>query len=276
MSDFNETLIFSTDFPKIRKYQISWKSVHWEPSCSKRTDRYDEALIAFRNFATAPKNHWHNATPSVSKFAHCIVWVFSRKESKLEQSSFIGRYAVSMVEPLPTFRRIVVLPSSGLSLDVSTDIASLQPSILVISGNTASRHPISHVNSIKLAVRCSSDDAGNNPVAFSCHTTARRTGLYQLRYTAPKRRSWWWNQQSETCRALNDKLRLIIRICASSWSTYIHICNMMHRAYNVKLTSCTSFPSTVSSLCWSKQTGSHFRRLNNGFVEWAINSSLRI
>ena len=31
------------------------------------------------------------------------------------------------------------------------------------------------------------------------------TRLYQLRYTAPKRRSWWWTKESETFSALNDK-----------------------------------------------------------------------
>jgi hypothetical protein len=59
LSDINENLIFSTDFLKIHKYQISWKSVWWELSCSMRTEgRTDRTnlIVAFRNFAYAPKN----------------------------------------------------------------------------------------------------------------------------------------------------------------------------------------------------------------------------
>jgi len=40
LSDFNESWTSSADFLKILKYQISWKAVKWEPSCSMRADRW--------------------------------------------------------------------------------------------------------------------------------------------------------------------------------------------------------------------------------------------
>jgi hypothetical protein len=45
-------------FKKMLKYQISWKSAHWEESCSMLTDGQSDMTkltVAFRNFAKAPK-----------------------------------------------------------------------------------------------------------------------------------------------------------------------------------------------------------------------------
>jgi hypothetical protein len=62
LSNFYETWIFSSDFRNIFKYQIFWKSVQWEPSCSmrrnRRTDRQTyttKLIVAFRNFYNEPK-----------------------------------------------------------------------------------------------------------------------------------------------------------------------------------------------------------------------------
>ena len=58
LSDFNETSIFSTDFRKILKYQISCKAVQSESSYSKRMDGQTDmtqAIVALRNFANTPK-----------------------------------------------------------------------------------------------------------------------------------------------------------------------------------------------------------------------------
>jgi hypothetical protein len=71
LSDFNETWNFCASFLKILKYQISGKSVLWEPSCfmmvdgrtdrqvDKQTDRQREItklIVAFLNFVNSPKS----------------------------------------------------------------------------------------------------------------------------------------------------------------------------------------------------------------------------
>jgi len=45
-SDFNDTWIFSTDFRKILKYKILWKSLRWQPSCSMRTNGRKESVCS--------------------------------------------------------------------------------------------------------------------------------------------------------------------------------------------------------------------------------------
>ena len=59
LSPLNANLISPTDFRKILRFRISWKSLQWEPSFSMRTDRMTDVtklIIAFRNFPNAYKN----------------------------------------------------------------------------------------------------------------------------------------------------------------------------------------------------------------------------
>jgi hypothetical protein len=68
LTTFKETRVISRYFRKIFKHQISWKSIHCEPSCSihssRRMDGWTDGqtditklIDAFRKFAKAPNYH---------------------------------------------------------------------------------------------------------------------------------------------------------------------------------------------------------------------------
>jgi hypothetical protein len=65
----NKAWVFSANFRKIPKYQISWKSVQWEPRCSMWTDGrtgLTKIIVAFHNFEKA-SNNWFEREPKASK-----------------------------------------------------------------------------------------------------------------------------------------------------------------------------------------------------------------
>ena len=68
LSDFNKTWPFSTNFQKILEYQISQKSIHWEPRCSMWMDWQTDMMkqiVLFCNFVNIPKKQ-HLKIPYVA------------------------------------------------------------------------------------------------------------------------------------------------------------------------------------------------------------------
>jgi hypothetical protein len=59
LSDFDYTRTFSTDLRKYSNliYQVAWKFVRWKPSCAHGRTDVTMLIVAFRNFANAPKTN---------------------------------------------------------------------------------------------------------------------------------------------------------------------------------------------------------------------------
>jgi len=71
LSDFIWTWIFLTDFRKILKRQIIWKSVvSCDGQAGRRTDMA-KLIVNFRNFANAPKSRWVRAIEGNDR---CLFW----------------------------------------------------------------------------------------------------------------------------------------------------------------------------------------------------------
>ena len=86
MLDFHETWIFFDIFERKRvKYQNSWKSVQWEPSCSTRgqtdvqTDKTN-VIAALCNFCERAKNNYWTHSDDRQKHACTPDWGVNRRQ----------------------------------------------------------------------------------------------------------------------------------------------------------------------------------------------------
>ena len=88
LSNFNDTCIICRNFRKALKYQISWKSVQYEPS--RFIIRREGKTVSFLNFANAPKTlpvsckqlQQNKAVASAPSIRTCGAWRHSHAHYK--------------------------------------------------------------------------------------------------------------------------------------------------------------------------------------------------
>ena len=128
LSDFNETLILSTYFQKF-KYQILWKSVQLEPSCSMRTDRRTRRSQQsfFTIFCEYPC-----VRPSVSMGTHKKFYLLTYILTPWSRVLLEKLTGLQLVKKFPAFqgtRRFITALTSvrHLSLSWASPIQSIYP-----------------------------------------------------------------------------------------------------------------------------------------------------
>jgi hypothetical protein len=94
LSDFNEICCFLTDFRKVLKYKISWKSFQCEQSCSMQTNRWADMtklICNFPNLVNALKKHngvhWIWRPSSLFLFSIIYAWCIMNSFIEVRQWS---------------------------------------------------------------------------------------------------------------------------------------------------------------------------------------------
>lgn len=92
MSDFRENSSFAKDFWEIHSYQISRKSIHWQPTFSMLTERrtnMTKLKVAFLNFSNAPKNEIKRNITANTSHTHCTAYGHTKFGTHLQNGDVI-------------------------------------------------------------------------------------------------------------------------------------------------------------------------------------------
>jgi len=101
LSYFNQKWIFSMNFKKSLEYQISLKSVQWDPNCSMQIDGWADMtklMATFHNSANKSKNWDASTTTAVTenlywnwllKNANSLHFIYSKLENNMSRKTML-------------------------------------------------------------------------------------------------------------------------------------------------------------------------------------------
>jgi len=131
LTDFNKTTIIVTDFLKICKYQISWKSVQMGGELFHENRRTDmtKLIDAFRNFSNAPKSRKNRFSSNLilagfTESVHDIPLsdaISGFRRDADEVCALLRYYAQHSGKSVPTFRDKLSGPSSRVKKSKTLD-----------------------------------------------------------------------------------------------------------------------------------------------------------